>query len=277
MTYKGEMDKAEALLQDVRDTIDTVTNCPSHNGEAWMPRYVRYDATTFLDETNLMQNPMMFGKTLLPDGLHVDTNNGKLFRHITAILYLTDNHEAESSIIERGKINGIVGGGTTFPMAVPIDHQRTHDNELREAAKRLLNHGIHHTKGIVEKNDDSDGKSLENAALKIFFRELQFNSVEANCCLGIRVMPEAGKLVYFHNVGYDGLPDPASFHGGESTLIGSSSVAAKKTKSILVFFKEIPVQAFMNDGREGFAKQAAKARLWTKRMYYDTKTIQFTK
>ncbi len=49
------------------------------------PRYVKYipklvDKGLFLD-------------ALLPDGLHVDTNNGKLFRHITAILYLTTNKD----------------------------------------------------------------------------------------------------------------------------------------------------------------------------------------
>jgi hypothetical protein len=89
-------------------------------------------------------------------------------------------------------------------------------------------------------------------------------------------MPEAGKLIYFHNVGNDGLPDPASFHGGEelaTAFNGPSSVAAKRTKCILVFFKEVPLQAFLKDGRQGFAKQAAKARLWTKRMYYQNDSV----
>jgi hypothetical protein len=84
-TNEQESQKAEMLLQEVHSVINTVTNCPHHQGEMTKPRYVKYipklvDKGLFLD-------------ALLPDGLHVDTNNGKLFRHITAILYLTTNKD----------------------------------------------------------------------------------------------------------------------------------------------------------------------------------------
>ena len=278
----SEIQAAETILQDVRDIIDTVTNCPRHDGEIQLPRYVRYD-TTFVDGENMMQNPKLFMTALLPDGLHVDTNNGKLFRHITAILYLTDNHDIGSSIVH-DDINGVLGGGTTFPLAIPIDQQYNHNDVLLEAAKRLLKCGIHHTKGDVNENDNSFGRIVEKAALDVFFREElrnelnienQSNNYEKNT-KGLRVMPEAGKLIYFHNVDDDGLPDHTSFHGGEelvsphpdSALAGPSLMPAEKTKSILVFFKEIPLESFVADGRLGFAKQASKARSWTKKMYY---------
>jgi hypothetical protein len=280
---KSEIQVAETIVKDVHDIIDTVTNCPRHDGEIQLPRYVRYD-TTFVDGENMMQNPKLFMKALLPDGLHVDTNNGKLFRHITAILYLTDNHEIGSSIVHHDDINGVLGGGTSFPLAVPIDQQYTHNDMLLEAAQRLLNSGIHHTKGDENENDNSFGRIVEKSALDVFFREELRNEIiiENQCnyyaknSMGLRVMPEAGKLIYFHNVDDDGLPDHMSFHGGEelvspypdSALAGPSLMPAEKTKSILVFFKEIPLESFVADGRLGFAQQASKARSWTKKMYY---------
>ena len=54
---------------------------------------VRYDLV-IIDE-KLMLYPSIFHDILQPDGLHVDTNNGKLFRHVTAILYLTDSVEVD--------------------------------------------------------------------------------------------------------------------------------------------------------------------------------------
>jgi hypothetical protein len=276
-----EINTAEILLQDVHNIIDTVTNCPRHDGEMQLPRYVRYEITV-LDGKILKQDPTILGNTLFPDGLHVDTNNGKLFRHITAILYLTDNHEVGSSM-ERKDAVGVSGGGTSFPLADPIGRERIHNNKLRDAAKMLLNCGIHHTKGDVDENDISDGRIVENAALGVFFRDEQqneFNGLKQQCnsiasiSEGIRVMPEAGKLIYFHNVDDDGLPDPLSFHGGEELvtpdrgLADPSLMVAKATKCILVFFKEIPLESFVADGSLGFAKRAAKSRSWTKKMYY---------
>jgi len=277
---KSERTTAESLLQNVHNVIDTVTNCPRHDGEMQLPRYVRYE-TTILDTMKLKQNPKMLESVLFPDGLHVDTNNGKLFRHITAILYLTDNHEVGSSL----ESDGVSGGGTSFPLAVPVGRERVLNNKLRDAAKMLLNLGIHHTKGDIDENDTSGGRIVENAALSVFFRDEQqneFNGLKQQCNFiesnseGVRVMPEAGKLIYFHNVDDDGLPDPLSFHGGEELVTltpyrvfaDPSLMVAKATKCILVFFKEIPLESFVADGSLGFAKQAAKSRSWTKKMYY---------
>ncbi|KAL7535836.1 hypothetical protein ACHAXR_007580 [Thalassiosira sp. AJA248-18] len=282
---KRQMQMAETLLDDIHDIIDKVTNCPRHDGETGA-RYVRYDSKTVIDESILLDSKR-FGDTLLPDGLHVDTNNSRLFRHITAILYLTDSQDGFSM---DNNDAFVVGGGTTFPLAVPLttENRRYERNNLHDAGRNLLERGVQHTTGDVDKNASTDGRVLEKAALDVFCREnakelrcldMQYNHVFSNSHLdGVRVMPGAGKLIYFHNVDDDGNPDPHSFHGGEELITmlpyqqNSNSDAPRfaanaKTKSILVFFKEISLESFWDRGQEGFAEEARKSRTSTKEMY----------
>ena len=241
-----------------------VTNCPRHDGEK-EPRYVRYD-TKIIDEQHTKQlqlDSKKFTDNLLPDGLHVDTNNGMLFRHITAILYLTDNVDDDGNVI---------GGGTTFPLAIQQgndDYNREQSEVLLTSAKNLLLNGIHHTKGDENQDDNSDGRVLENAAMRVFCRDTKQirHKTETSSEDGVRVMPIAGKLIYFHNVDDDGLSDAFSFHGGEELLSFDSSHAAE-SKSILVFFKEVPVAKFRDKGIEGFAQEVAKSRSLTRSSYY---------
>ena len=286
---------AEALLDDIHSVIDKVTNCRRHDGENSEPRYVRYESNA-IDE-DLLLDQTKFGRVLLPDGLHVDTNNGKLFRHITAILYLTDNKDELSD--EYGVLR--VGGGTSFPLATPIDKKRVYKhNNLQHVAQRLLSGNIEHTKGDAYETPTSDGRTLEMAGLNVFYRDnirylsrlkgkrdnqlIATHNTATNNFYGpgVRVMPEAGKLIYFHNVNDKGYPDPISFHGGEELItiqqqengnnidrsLIADTISTTTTKSILVFFKEIPVHAFSRNGRDGFAAEAEKKRLWTKQMYY---------
>ena len=251
---------AEAILRKIHHVIAKVTNCPRHDGEK-EPRYVRYD-TKIIDEQHTKQlqlDPKRFTDNLLPDGLHVDTNNGMLFRHITAILYLTDNIDDDENVI---------GGGTTFPLAIQQgndDYNREQSEVLLTSAKNLLLNGIHHTKGDENQDDNSDGRVLENAAMQVFCRDTKQirHETETSSEDGVRVMPRVGKLIYFHNVDDDGLSDAFSFHGGEELL--SHTVETKK--SILVFFKEVPVANFRDSGSEGFAQEVAKSRSWTKSTY----------
>eukprot|EP00956_Cyclotella_meneghiniana_P018739 scaffold31512_cov23-Cyclotella_meneghiniana.AAC.1 len=77
-TDPEENKAAEAILDRVKEIIDNVTNCQGHAGETQLPRYVRYDEKCISMDELLSGN---FVDELLPDGLHVDTNNGKLFRH----------------------------------------------------------------------------------------------------------------------------------------------------------------------------------------------------
>lgn len=296
---KTKMSMAEKLLCSIHDVIDKVTNCPRHDGEMQIPRYVRYDSAIIHGDRSRILNSNGFGDTLLPEGLHVDTNNGQWFRHITAILYLTNNQD-EFSMDYGGENRSdndnwpmldddvfYAGGGTTFPLAVPKGMYEC-SNNLRNAAESLLGRGIQHTKGDFDENASSEGRILEKAGLGAFHRNVKkdlrvLNNERYNDDFsegGVRVMPEAGKLIYFHNMDDGGMPDPNTFHGGEelisilanqqqhddnNVMVGTRQNVSK-TKSILVFFKEIPV--VRGRGREGFAEQAAKSRSWTKEMYY---------
>lgn len=267
--------EAEPILHRVQSIINKVTNCPSHSGEMQMPRYVRYEAkASYLDQ---LLSPD-FVDVLLSDGLHVDTNNGKLFRHITAILYLTDN---EDGFADCSSSELVVGGGTTFPLAVPHGHR----NELlstsaNSAATSLLERDIHHTKSVSKEGNDSDQRLLEQLALGVFKRETRTllgnhdstsNDFDARAN-GIRVMPQAGKLIYFHNINDDGRPDPTSFHGGEELAVITDRCApgpeTRTQKSILVFFKEIPLEKIQDF--DSFANEVQKARSWTKDTYYSS-------
>jgi hypothetical protein len=113
----------------------------------------------------------------------VDTNNGKLFRHITALLYLT-NH---------------VNGATTFPL---VGSQGT---KLERIAQAMLDCGVTHT--LAEDTDTQKSRILEQAAHDLY---------DGKSSVGLRVLPSMGKLCVFCNILQDGKPDPFSLHGGEA-------------------------------------------------------------
>eukprot|EP00984_Skeletonema_dohrnii_P005508 scaffold1938_cov114-Skeletonema_dohrnii-CCMP3373.AAC.8 len=261
-----QTDNAKSILGDVHDIIDKVTNCPRHDGEAKLPRYVRYHPR-LIDEEALFDSKKL-NDVLLPDGCHVDTNNGKLFRHITAILYLTDNTPDDCSF----------GGGTTFPLAKPwFEGGASADTSisleqvtLHNAATRLLERNVQHTKGDTDQSANSDGRRLEMAGVDAFNRDHATNDAPHNN-VGLRVMPQAGRLIFFHNIDDDGMSDATSFHGGEELISivtdqQSDNIVAERTKNILVFFKEISIKSFSN--LDGFTECAADARRWTKQAYY---------
>ena len=255
-----QIEHAKSLLDDVHNIVDTVTNCPKHDGESKLPRYVRYYPTV-IDE-DILSDPKSFSQVLLPDGIHVDTNNGKLFRHITAILYLTDN--PSSDIFN-------FCGGTTFPLAMPWigADDMNDDSSLLSSANSLLERNIQHTKADIDQSTNSDGRRLEMACVNIFNRDREVDTF-GHSNVGVRVMPQAGRLIMFHNVDDAGMPDPASFHGGEELIRirtdQPSTQNVEMTKNILVFFKEIPLNSFTD--QKSFAECAAKARQWTTKTYY---------
>ena len=261
-----DRERAEAILHRLADTIDRVTNCRSHAGEMQIPRYVRYDAK--VSSIDQVMSPE-FLDLLLPDGLHVDTNNGKLFRHITAILYLTDNPNGHTNDSHRPKF--VVGGGTSFPFAIPHGSQST--TSPFNSGANLLSRGIHHTKAANGELQDPDQYHLEQTAVDVIYRDMrEFFGMANNFTydkrpeIGIRVTPEAGKLIYFHNIGNDGKPDPNSFHGGEELVHMSDHPSSSDYKSILVFFKEIPLEKIKDI--DSFAEEVQMAREWTINSYY---------
>ena len=258
-----QINSAQSLLEDVHDLIDKVTNCPRHDGESLIPRYVRYNPNLINNE--ILSDSRKLRDALLPDGCHVDTNNGKLFRHITAILYLTDNPSDDLNF----------GGGTTFPVARPwigrdiATDDVMNDNTLLSSAKRLLERNVHHTKADEDQSANSDGRQLEMAGVDAFNKDAANNNVQ-NSNKGLRVMPKAGRLIFFHNINDDGMPDATSFHGGEELISiladEQSNPNFDRTKNILVFFKEVPVKSFTDF--QSFTNCVAEARRWTKDTYY---------
>lgn len=192
------------ILMELNQLIAQLTNCPHHNGETECPRYISYHA---------QNTPPHLSKpsTLLPDGLHIDINNGKLFRHITVLLYLTDNHLNDEDDFF------IFGGATTFPFAIPLvlsqntttttsvpsyaTHQTTsttmpqqEENISIESCARLVERGIYHTSkvqalpttnNIPQQDDDTllsllllekDRAHIEQVATQLFLSQHEMTS-----------------------------------------------------------------------------------------------------
>ena len=143
------------------------------------------------------------------------------------------------------------------------------DSSLLSSAKALLERNIQHTKADIDQSTNSDGRRLEMACVNTFNRDREVDSFGCNN-VGVRVTPQAGRLIMFHNVDDAGMPDPTSFHGGEELIRirtdQQSTQNVEMTKNILVFFKEIPLNSFTD--QESFAECAAKARQWTTKTYY---------
>eukprot|EP00978_Attheya_sp_CCMP212_P042001 scaffold248791_cov44-Attheya_sp.AAC.1 len=177
------------------------------------------------------------------EGLHVDTNNGSPFRSVTAILYLNDLPEE-------------CGAGTLFPLA----GAKSNDPRLH-ASQRLLMDEICHTRGsayhLEDGSEDSDGNQV-----RTFLTPTQeadavlLESVASTTTAtgeGLRIQPQAGRLLLFFSRMDDGEIDPRSWHGGErlipvpSTPSSSSSTLATSTsttpavveKKIVTLFKEV--------------------------------------
>ncbi len=167
---------------------------------------------------------------LLPDGLHVDTNNGKYFRHWTVLLYLNSCHRL---------------GATTFPLAVPISGSdkrswaNSNYDEVHEAAKMLIDENVYHTRQIGGSADQSIlGVKLDRAALALMIQDQEETDTTINN-YGVRVMPRQGCFCLFSGLQRNGSPNPNSFHGGEAIFKGES-------KELLSFFYEVPPNGIMS-------------------------------
>jgi len=146
--------------------------------------------------------------------LHVDTN-GRPWRYVTAIIYLTTVPPAGD-------------GATIFPCASPVgssvEGARRHScvvaTEARAAGEHLVKEGTLHSGTLVDPDHAPLAKALTTAA---------------EDGLGISVYPEVGKLAIFYSRMNDGQPDGSSWHGGAAVGPASSQCG----KWILQFFKEV--------------------------------------
>ena len=163
---------------------------------------------------------------LFPDGLHMDTNNECIFRHVTCILYL----------------NGVVHGGATwFPLAetstsTPTTTSAKHNNNNQglvvAASERLLAAKIGHTRscGTVRRSGavrQADGDLLEHCCCA------DDDDGDHHRVRGIKVQPQAGRLLVFFSRTATGEEDVRAWHGGERLLEGADD------KHILTLFKQV--------------------------------------
>ena len=242
--------KKDKILAKVNSIIDTLTNCPSHDGEM-QPRLLIYDPVTISTDADI-----------IPDGLHVDVNNGKLFRHMTVLLYLTDNNHDR-------------GCATTFPIAVPVNNSFDDENDLIQSAKNLIDNKIYHTQNQEEKYKD-DVNLLERATIHLCNKEQFKEENQRYDNVGIRVIPKAGCICVFSSLLDNGLPDPLTFHGGEScinrdnysgkAIVDGYDCISESSKIVLSFFKEIPLASF--DTFKEFASNVCLSRKWLINQYY---------
>ncbi len=261
------------IIYRVRKEIDRLTNSPSHSGDFALPRFLSFNVESVPDPSQDGVKETLHA--LLPDGLHSDNVNNMLTRHISALLYLSDDVDDH----ERGDL---VGGATTFPLAVPLDKSDADKSEwdlcLDRAAHRLVEENSLHTGKRNWDGSEEDCTLLESAAYSLFQREISKNAPMGDISLkvnlpssemGVRVHPKPGRLCVFHNLLDDGTPDPLALHAGEAILgrrtsnnNNNSPSAPVGKKVLLVFFKTIPSVDPSNPDQDELARRSSESRNW---------------
>ena len=267
-------ERARNIVYRVRSDIDRLTNSKSHSGDFALPRFLSFKVEQIPDPSKDGVKQTLH--TLLPDGLHSDNVNDMFTRHISALLYLS------GEVDEYDEVNGLVGGSTTFPLALPLgqdsSEKTTFDKTVEEASMNLIKSNILHTGQRNFENGEMECTLLESAAFSVFHRDISKKGSSSKnnqsiidlppSTLGIRVNPKPGQLCIFHNLLDDGSPDPLSFHAGEAILGRSSSASTSGKKVLLVFFKTIRLNDSMNHERKELAVKSKASRNWIKQQYY---------
>ena len=262
-------DEARQLIFRVRKEIDRLTNSPSHSGDFALPRFLSFQVEKIPDPSEDDVPKVL--KSLLPDGLHSDNTNNMFTRHISALLYLSDE-------VDEYESDGIVGGATTFPLAVPLgkesDDQLEWDQRVAAAAKHIVSNKVFHT-GV---RDFPDTTLIESAAYGLFHKEIMekgpvdqsiADSYLPSSSVGVRVNPKPGQLCVFHNLLDDGTPDPLAFHGGEAILGRNNIASGTGQKVLLVFFKTMPsIDRTQSPDHKELARKSSESRKWIQESYY---------
>mmetsp|Transcript_47938 Transcript_47938/g.116594 ORF Transcript_47938/g.116594 Transcript_47938/m.116594 type:complete len:458 (+) Transcript_47938:51-1424(+) len=181
-----------------------------------------------------------------PDGLHMDTNNRCLNRHVTCILYLNDIPEE-------------CGGATVFPLARTMS-----DDPVLQASQRLLNAKISHTRQQLPTEElKSDARLLESRLpVQDDFLETPDTSTV------IRIQPKAGKLLVFFSRDENGQDDARTWHAGERIKPNDHNQMTEKR--ILTLFKEVfyeddnNVKTTETPLEEYLAPMVEEQRIWLK-------------
>ncbi len=278
-------EQARNIIYRVRSEIDRLTNSKSHSGDFALPRFLSFKVEQIPDPSKDGVKQTLH--SLLPDGLHSDNVNDMYTRHISALLYLSD--EVDECDVEE---NGLVGGSTTFPLALPLgqnpNDKTAFDKRVEEASMKLIKSNILHTGKRDWENGELECTLLESAAYSVFHRDIvekgKSNSSSSSddndnklskvdlpkTTLGIRVNPKPGQLCMFHNLLDDGSPDPLSFHAGEAILGRNNLASSSGKKVLLVFFKTIPLEdhSLVADSKNELAMKSKASRDWIKEQYY---------
>ncbi len=268
-------EKARNIIYRVRSEIDRLTNSKSHSDDFALPRFLSFKVEPIPDPSK--DGVQQTLHSLLPDGLHSDNVNNMYTRHISALLYLSDEVDEYDY-----KENGLVGGSTTFPLALPLQQnvkdKTSFDSRVEEASMKLIQKNVLHTGQRNFENGEVECTLLESAAYSVFHRDIIRKSQYCNdnvpkidlpeSTRGIRVSPKPGQLCMFHNLLDDGSPDPFSFHAGEAILGRSGATSSTGKKVLLVFFKTIPLDEPLDGDVVDLALKSKASRDWIKDQYY---------
>jgi hypothetical protein len=276
-----KIDSGYQVFQKVQSIIDELTMCPHHLDEPQLPRFVSYDPC------QVPSSAYFYPPVVSEDGVHVDTNNGQHFRHMTVLLYLTTNNftGATSFPLAKKLSSSIPSSSSVVASSSSSHHQEQQEQQAkaRKAAKTLLDNNIHHTR-LADINDEliQCGKIIEQTAEQLFQSDFYYHKQQQQQGLkqpfdfhnqepvGIRVLPQAGYICVFMNVLNNGYADPLSFHAGEKLYDISSEdeelnndnqkqrLSLGTKKELLTFFKEVPLSQFSN--RIEFGKRVEKIR-----------------
>ena len=191
------------------------------------------DSLLFRHSTSTEHNEKPNAGLYYPDGVHMDTTNSCMFRHVTAILYLNDIPNTEC------------GGGTVFPLARALPN----DPALL-ASRRLLSEKISHTRSKAAVGDlAADANLLESRIGTNFAKDPHTETA-------IRIQPKAGRLLIFFSRDCNGKEDPRAWHAGER--IKDNPVDNSVTeKRILNLFKQVD---YNNDGLTNGRAQPSRAQ-----------------
>jgi hypothetical protein len=219
------------LMFTIDEFVDPESCAHAETNHAFQFQFRQQVATLLFDGQSSFRDGLRYNSAssddinndmIFPDGLHMDTNNECIFRHVTVILYLND-------------VPTNCGGATVFPLA------RTLENDpALLASRRLLAEKISHTRscGLVRRSGErreTDAKLLETRVGGNFIED-------PNLETAIRVQPKAGRLLLFFSRTADGKDDPRAWHGGERLLDGvdkNTGETVMTEKKILTLFKQV--------------------------------------
>mmetsp|Transcript_27028 Transcript_27028/g.39998 ORF Transcript_27028/g.39998 Transcript_27028/m.39998 type:complete len:417 (+) Transcript_27028:152-1402(+) len=217
--------------------------------EMVIPRYISYDEDEYGADMNMNANASSssykYGKEIqnykvediLPDGLHVDTNNSKFSRHWTILFYLDTCDTLGATSFPLAEVS-LPKDATNVDVDLHVDEEREKMQMQRVAASKLIfEEDIQHTKYADATQDQlSIMRFVDESGLDMIQRQSESESA-GQVEMGLRILPRHGHFCLFSSLSDDGYGNPLSFHGAEAMYPG-------ETKSVLTFFYEIPMGTF---------------------------------